>query len=121
MELNEIDTSVFGKVDELLADTGKIPTQTAFRLTLALQRETAEAVNKLVQHVKEQNGRISKLESANTELQQRNIITWILGNPKTSVVYFFAFVLLLDVIVDKFQSADSLYILGALIKKALGL
>lgn len=108
---------MFEKVDELLADTGKIPTQTAFRLTLALQRETANAVNKLVEHIKIQNGRIYKLETSNQDLSNKNIINWILLNPKKATMVFFIFVVIVDILVDHFSSVDGINALLSLLKR----
>lgn len=120
-DIQNIDTDIFEKVDEMLADTGKIPTQTAFRLTLQLQKQTAEAVNRLVHHVNVQNSRISKLETQTSDLINKNIVKWVVNNPKMAVFYFFIFTLFIDVVVDQVSSADSLQMLSALVKKFLGL
>lgn len=120
-DIQNIDTDIFEKVDEMLADTGKIPTQTAFRLTLQLQKQTAEAVNRLVQHVNIQNSRISKLESQTNDLINKNIVKWVVNNPKMTVFYFFLFTLFIDIVVDRMSSVDSVQMLSALFKKFLGL
>ena len=120
-DIQSIETDIFEKVDEMLADTGKIPTQTAFRLTLQLQKQTAEAVNRLVEHVRIQNSRISKLEAKTSELMNKNIINWVLDNPKMALFYLVVFIMFTDVVVDKISSADSLAMLLALGRKILGL
>jgi hypothetical protein len=120
-DIHNIETDMFDKVDELLADTGKLNIQTALRLNLSLQKQTAEGVNNIVNHIKVQNGRIAKLEAQTSELMNKNIINWVIKNQKLSVLYFFLFVLFIDIIVDRMSSANSLEMLNAVIKKFLGI
>lgn len=120
-EIHTLETDMFEKVDELLADTGKISIQTSLRLSLQLQRTTAEAMNSIVNHIKIQNGRIAKLETQTKELSEKNIINWILQNPKLSVLYFVLFVLFIDVMVDSLTSANVIGILVSAGKKLIGL
>ena len=119
--IETVETGMFEKVDELLSDTGKIPIQTALRLTLQLQRNTADAVNKLVDHVRIQNGRIAKLEAKTNDLQHKSIIDFIQVNPKLSIMYLVLFILTIDITVDKVSSVASADVLLSVFRKWLGI
>ena len=119
--IETVETGMFEKVDELLSDTGKIPIQTALRLTLQLQRNTADAVNKLVDHVRIQNSRIAKLETKTNDLQHKSIIDFIQVNPKLSIMYLVLFILTIDITVDKVSSIASADVLLSVFRKWLGI
>lgn len=119
--IETVETGMFEKVDELLSDTNKIPIQTALRLTLQLQRNTADAVNKLVEHIRIQNGRIAKLEAKTSDLQHKSIIDFIQNNPKLSIVYLVLFILTVDITVDHISSIASADVLLAVVRKWLGI
>ena len=119
--IETVETGMFEKVDELLSDTGKIPIQTALRLTLQLQRNTADAVNKLVDHVRIQNSRITKLEAKTNDLQHKSIIDFIQVNPKLSIMYLVLFILTIDITVDKVSSVASADVLLSMFRKWLGI
>ena len=119
--IETVETGMFEKVDELLSDTGKIPIQTALRLTLQLQRNTADAVNKLVDHVRIQNSRITKLEAKTNDLQHKSIIDFVQVNPKLSIMYLVLFILTIDITVDKISSVASADVLLSVFRKWLGI
>jgi hypothetical protein len=118
-EIHTLETNMFEKVDELLADTGKISIQTSLRLSLQLQRTTAEALNSLVNHIKIQNGRIGKLEKEVTDLRNKNIINWITANPKSAIMWFVVTFFSLEALAHEFTTSENIaFVLGVLRKWA---
>ena len=119
--LEKLDDTLLDKVSAWIDNPEKMPTRTGLQLQMEMMRGVYEGVNQLIEHVRNQNGRVGKLEGDVKELKKRSIVNWIEGHFKTSVLILFGFIMLVDAIADKISSVDSLNIFGAFLKKWLGL
>ena len=120
VELVLIDEKFIERIDELL-DTDKVQMKVQVGLILALQNQQAKSTNALVRHVKAQNGKVFKSELAIADLQKKNIINWTSAHTKTAITILIIFILLVDVIVDRFSSIDIILALTLFFRKWLGI
>ena len=120
VDLVLIDEKFIERIDELL-DTDKVQMKVQVGLILALQSQQAKSTNALVRHVKAQNGKVFKSELDIAELKKKNIVNWIDGHTKTAITVLIIFILLVDVLVDKFSSIDIILALTLFFRKWLGI
>jgi hypothetical protein len=119
-ELVLIDEAFINKIDELL-DTDKVQMKVQVGLILALQSQQAKSTNALVRHVKAQNGKVFKNELDIADLKKKNIINWTAAHTKTAVTILIIFILLVDILVDRFSSIDIILALTLFFRKWLGI
>ena len=121
-DLNLIDEEFIKKIDDMLdGDTDKVPIKVQVGLILALQSQQAKSTNGLIRHAKAQNDKVFKSEAAIADLQKKNIINWTAAHTKTAITVLIVFILLVDVLVDRFSSIDIMLALTLFFRKWLGL
>jgi hypothetical protein len=120
-ELVLIDEAFINKIDELLDTDKNIQMKVQVGLILALQSQQAKSTNALVRHVKTQNGKVFKSEQDIADLKKKNIVNWTTEHTKTAVTILIIFILLVDIIVDRFSSIDIIMALTLFFRKWLGI
>jgi hypothetical protein len=120
-ELVLIDEAFIEKIDNLLDTDKNIQMKVQVGLILALQSQQAKSTNALVRHVKAQNGKVFKNELDIADLKKKNIINWTAAHIKTAVTILIIFILLVDILVDRFSSIDVILALTLFFRKWLGI
>jgi len=119
--LNRIDESYVRQVDEILNDTDKVPVKVQVGLILAMQSQILRGVNGIMDRVDIANGRTAKNEAAIMELKKKNAILWMENNPRMAIALGILTVLFLDFVVDAMDSANSMTVIVAFLRKWLGI
>jgi hypothetical protein len=125
----QLDEEYAKKVDEILeGDTDKVPMRVQISLTMAMQSQILRALNRVNASVNQvmdkqdiANGRTGKLESEIIELKKKNIINWVILNPKSAIMWFIVSFFTLEVVAHEFTSAENIAFVLGVVRKWLGL
>ena len=102
-------------------DTDKVQLKVQVGLILALQNQSAKSINALVRHAKYQSSRTDKNDLLIAELKSSDIVGWTKKNLKTAITIVIVFIILVDVLVDRFSSIDALLLVIMSFRKWLGI
>jgi hypothetical protein len=124
-----IDEEFAKRVDEILdGDTDKVPMKVQVGLILAMQSQILRATNSVVEGlvgVQDRqdiaNGRTGKLEIEIVELKKKNIINWIIINPKSAVMWFIVSFVVLETLAHELTSGDNIAFILGVVRKWAGL
>jgi hypothetical protein len=124
-----LDEEYAKKVDDILeGDTDKVPVRVQIGLTLAMQSQTLRAINRLgvgLNGVMDRqdiaNGRTAKLENEIVELKKKNIVNWIVSNPKSAIMWFIVSFMALETLTHEITSEDNIAFVVGFLRKWLGL
>lgn len=88
-DLNKLNSSLFDEISDLLEQPKSMSTKTAMTVQMKLLAAVWQSQNELIDHVREQNGRVKKNEKDIGDLKQNNIMMWVKANRGKA---FFVFV-----------------------------
>jgi hypothetical protein len=124
-----LDEEYAKKVDDILdGDTDKVPMRVQISLTLAMQSQILRALNRVSYGVNQvmdkqdiANGRTAKLENEIIELKRKNIVNWIILNPKSFIMWLIVSFFALQVAAHEMTSLENIAFVIGVIRKWAGL
>ena len=124
----KIDDEFAKRAEEILVDTDKVPTRIQISLILAMVNQihrgvgnVTDGINGVIDRQDVANGRTTKLENEIVELKKRNIVNWIMVNPKSAILWLFVSFLAMETLAHEMTRTNNVNFIISVVRKWLGL